>query len=509
MFESFKIRRLENQIRLHELTHVKRSLDVLESNTVTDDDYTLGYRILNGNKQYYTESENQEMIGAASKLYYTNPIASGIVETIKNFVIGQTLTITPIDESESVKNYWKKFQDTNKLDNRIKEIVTRTFRDGEQFLRFFDKANDVPLVRFINPLEIQNYTGRPECSYGIKCLDDDIETPEFYYRRYKDSYNIYHDETIKADEIIHSKIKVDMDVKRGVSFFTGIAPYLTKYKKWLDDRIELNRLRTIFNVVGKVTGSSSTSAVKGMVPNTSPPNNSGINNDTLKQSPKSGGVLLTKGVEWDLKNLNLGAGDAKADGRAILLMATVGTNLAEYVVTGDTSNANYASTMVSESPMVKAFESWQDYFESVIKSIYAKAIQRGIDSGLIPESSTRTVRSIDKTTGDEIVKQEPCDTSLDCEVNFPILIHRDILQETQSLVAQAASGWVSNQTCSEKLGYEYDREQDRLLREETNRSKSDKQNYDVQLKNDFIKQQMETNGITSAEAAMLWEKGER
>jgi hypothetical protein len=268
-------------------------------------------------------------------------------------------------------------------------------------------------------------------------------------------------------------------------------------------------MRTIWNIFGNITGQTSTATVKSQLPDTSPANQSGINNSTLKQAPKRGSAMLSKGIDWEYKSLNIDAQDAKADGRAILLMITVGTGLAEYVVTGDTSNANYASTMVSESPMVKTFEAEQDFFETEFKSIYAKVISIGIKNGDIPEQSKKTITEYDETTGLEVSKETVCETSLDCDVNFPILIHRDILNETQSLIMQKESGLVSDRTSSTKLGYDYDEEKKRIAKE-------DKENYDnkyeieqTRQRDEFVNRQVQSTGITPDEALTLWNKGQR
>jgi hypothetical protein len=511
MFESFKIKRIENRIKLKQLETVQQFMDMQEGNNyVRDDDKADGFRVLDGKKAYYTEQESQDMRGAASRLYYSNPIAKGIIETLINFIVGQTMTITPVDESEAVAEYWKKFQDQNKWEKRSKEKVRRVFRDGESFDRFFNNgAGAVPLMRFVNATEIENYDGNPDAEYGIECDPDDVEQPLNYYRKWYINDTTPRYEVIPASDIIHTKINVDLDVKRGVSFFAGIAPYLTKYKNWLEDRIELNRMRTIWNIFGNVTGLSSTATVKSQLPDTSPANTSGINNGTLKQAPKRGSVMLAKGIDFEYKSLNIDAQDAKADGRAILLMITVGTGLAEYVVTGDTSNANYASTMVSESPMVKTFEAWQDFFADEFKAVYAKVIATGIANGDIPENSVKTITEINPDTGEETTREEPCQTSLDCDVNFPILIHRDILKETQSLIMQKESGLVSERTSSTKLGYDYDEEKKRIANEDQETYDNEYEIEQTRQRDEFINRQVQSTGITPDEALTLWNKGQR
>lgn len=141
-------------------------------------------------------------------------------------------------------------------------------------------------------------------------------------------------------------------------------------------------------------------------------------------------------------------------------MQGVATGLPEYIIRADASNANFSSSMVSENPFVKSMESWQDFFGKYFELIYAKVIQEGIDFGIIPAKSERTVT--DPETGEATDKTETVDTSLDSETNFPPLVHRDILDETKAIQLHIADRLVSRQTASEKLGYDYDVEQQRI-----------------------------------------------
>jgi hypothetical protein len=38
------------------------------------------------------------------------------------------------------------------------------------------------------------------------------------------------------------------------------------------------------------------------------------------------------------------------------------TGLPEFMITGDASNGNYASTMIAEGPGEREIEDWQDFF---------------------------------------------------------------------------------------------------------------------------------------------------
>jgi len=390
------------------------------------------WKALGIGKRVYEEADVAEMQETAMKLYYTDPSASGIIDTMVNFVVGRDAHITPVDENQKVKDWWAEFSQVNEFDTRMKELVRRCFRDGEAFLRFFKskQRGGVPLVRFVEPDMVADPNHKH--SFGIQTDPEDVETVIRYLL--KDG------KSIKAADMIHTKIRVDSNVKRGVSFLVGIAKYIVKYGSWLDDRIMLNKIRTMFNMVVKVTGISPSTFGEKFADVTG---KSSIGGTAKKRMPKSGSVLVaTPGVDYDFKNLQIHAPDTAADGRLIELQVAKGTNLTEYVVRADSSNSNYSSTMVSESPMVRNFQAWQDVFEKPFKKIFTKVIEIGIKLGKIPRGS-----------------------NTECNVNFAGLIHRDIKEETEAYVMQIMEQLVSRRTVSETLGYNYETEKVQIEKE--------------------------------------------
>ena len=387
---------------------------------------------LTAERHEYTEADITSMQESAMALYYTDPSARGIIDTMVNFVVGSDAHMSPVDESELVAEVWKNFCDENGFDMRMKELVRRTFRDGESFLRFFKNKTKggAPLVRFLEPTKIHDDTGTH--SFGIETDPEDVETIIRYHLKDGNS--------ILTEDVIHTKINVDANVKRGISFLVGISKYIVKYGGWIDDRIKLNKIRTMFNMVMKVTGISPADFSDKLDDATNKRTKSG---ESKKRLPKSGTVLIaTPGVEYDFKNLNIDASDTKDDGRLIELQIAKGTNLTEYVVRADSSNSNYSSTMVSESPMVKMFEAWQDIFEKPMKKIFKKVIEIAIANKVLPK-----------------------ETDTDCAVNFAALIHRNLGEETTAYCLQIEERLVSKKTISEKFGYDYDLERIQILKE--------------------------------------------
>jgi len=84
----------------------------------------------------------------------------------------------------------------------------------------------------------------------------------------------------------------------------------------------------------------------------------------------------------------------------------------------------------------------------------------------------------------ETSKKEDVPTSKECQVDFPILIHRNIKDESEALQTQRSNGWVSDRTASGKLGYNYKEEQEQLDREEIKQKNAEKEKSAERIKNE-------------------------
>jgi hypothetical protein len=412
-------------------------------------------------KEVYTQTELNDILVQARRLQYT-PAGRNILQTLQDFIIGKSASIEPTDENEATIEYWKNWQEANNFDLKSKEIIKRLFRDGDDIIRWF-KINNQNVFRFVDPAEIKPKSdGTP--TFGIETDPDDYEKIISYHREYKDSNNNNQSEDIPAEEIDHWKIMVDSDVKRGVSFFQGLGKYITEYEQWLEDRIKINKLRHIWNVVAEPTaGNTNISDLKGKFADTT--KNNPLDGEKDKKVTKPGSILFTKGIKWDLKSLNINASDTADDGRAIQLMIAIGTNFPEYIIRGDASNANFASTMVSESPFVRAMESWQDFVEKIFQTIFKRVIEQGIANGDIPKTYKAKIKTFDAEKQEDIETEEERESTTDCVVNFATLIHHDMKADTEAVQIHTGEKWCSKKTASEKFDYDYEQEQEQIARE--------------------------------------------
>jgi len=425
---------------------------LVEASSFLRDEDEGEYQLIASGGKDFSELDQKTMLERARELWKSNPHARGIVRTLEKFVLGRGVRIIAHDENPRVQEWWDEFAHENDFERRTREIVRRSFRDGECFLRYFvnEETGRVKL-RFLEPEEIADPEGR--VSYGIETDPDDIETPLRYFR----ARNGRLIEIIPARFIQHIKILVDSNVKRGLSFLYVVMPLISKYEQWLNDRIVLNKIRSAVAIIRKV------SAPRGELTAFS---REGLTDAGRRRMWKPGSIItVSEGVDYQILSPNLQAHDVQYDGRNILLAIASGCGLAEYMVSADASNANYASTMVAESPSVREFEDWQQFFEVEFAEIFRRVISAGIEMGALPAEKEVTYYETGED-GVRVSRRKQVKTSLSCDVLFPPLVHRNIKEETEALRMHKEMGIVSNHTLAGKLGYDYRVELEKMRKEE-------------------------------------------
>jgi len=418
-----------------------------------EDEDREGYLLLGQEEKEFTELEQETMQKQAYRFWKSNPHGRGVIRVLEKFVLGQGMKLNALDENKVVQQWWGEFVRDNSFQRRQKEIFRRTLRDGECFIRYFvDRETGRTKIRFIDPQEICDPENRHP--HGIETDPDDVETPINYYRSRDGKLR----EVIPADEIQHIKILVDSNVKRGLSFLYVIMPLLKKYEQWLNDRMVLNKIRSAVAIIRRVKGAPAQVS------------------DILKQRAVDSGrrqralqpgtiITVNEGVDYQMLSPNLQAQDVQYDGRNILLAIAAATGLAEYMVSGDASNANYSSTMISESPSVREFEDWQNFFEEEFKVMFRKVVQAGMEYGPIPSESTKTIL-VTNERGEMVEKRTKVPTNTECEIVFPPLVHRNLREESEAMLVHQKMGIVSRKTLAGKFGYDYEEELKRLQRDE-------------------------------------------
>ncbi|MEN0109740.1 MAG: hypothetical protein AAF805_03360 [Planctomycetota bacterium] len=116
----------------------------------------------------------------------------------------------------------------------------------------------------------------------------------------------------------------------------------------------------------------------------------------------------------------------------------------EFMFTSDASNANFASTMVAEGPAVKMFERLQAAMIEQDRTVLRRVIENAVGAGRLPADAL---------------------TAVEVQVAPPSVQVRDRRHEAEVDEIAFRHGVLSRQTWSQKLGLDYDQEQQNLRME--------------------------------------------
>lgn len=447
------------------------------------------------------QSNQLEMVRKAREFYRFDPNARAALSTMLNYIMGRGLAITPKANDTMVWYVWREFwtAQRNKMDIKQFEIVLRSLRDGEIFIEFFDegeggKKTGKATVRFVDPLLVrakaadQVADNNAQIQNGVVTDPEDAEKVLSYSVQSRIDQGVYR--SIPAARMIHIKINVDSDQKRGETQLLPIMNMIRHYEQWLDNRIILNKMRSAIVLIKKVEGTALDVAnLAKTLPTARNPSNQ------QKKMNFRGGSVITEGpgVTYRMESPNINAGDVKEDGRNIKLNMAAGTNLPEYVF-GDASNANYSSSLIAESPFVKAVQFWQCFYQFYFAQIYRKVIEIAVEGGVLEApnddeflSKLQAVRTMqeadappepatakgapeppDKDTPEMSAKEKamaeimpdgkmetPSDVFYGCDMQWPEIVHRDIKLHTDALTEARQNGWIADSTACAALGYDY------------------------------------------------------
>ena len=433
----------------------------LDDDTGWDVLYSGGQSVTGG---VLSESNLETAREQSRKFARWNPHARGVLRSLSKFVIGRGVTFAPkfsgdkIDKKlvEQYVNYWDAWVKIEKFRRKQKESVRRLTRDGEFFLRSFeDVLHGYLKIRFLEPDRIKNPSGyneksglldgkqvRGNLTYGIETSRKDIENVFFYYYETSGDPGYIR---IPAKQVIHKKLFADSNRKRGFPFLETMLYDCKTYRDWLKDRVVLNKIRTAIALVREIDPTMGTKSQVQGIRDQERAQTSGIKSSKM-QLPEPGTMITARGVNYKFLTPDLDAKDSAEDGRHILLSIAAGSGLAEYMVTGDASNANYSSSMVAESPAVKEFEDIQDELQDCFIEIYDNVIAFG-------RKHSKDLPSVGPTP--------------ECDLTFPVLINRDVKREADAFGLYDSQRIMSKKTIRGKLGLNNEIENENLKTEKS------------------------------------------
>lgn len=426
---------------------------------------------------WQTETEHAEIRGIARFIADTDEVGIGALENLTNYIIGTGFTYraTPKEGYEETakelaavcQKVIDQFIETNGWEGDLeRELFKRLRRDGEFFARVYAREGKIEVDElepdFItepaNPRAIEDWLGVPayDWSYGIP---SDLNRPKqrhgFFcvYFGERQDWEFYH-----PQEVIHAKVNVDRVVKRGLSDFYAVYQDLERCAKVVGNTLQGAAIQAaiafIIEHAPGVGGAQITGAANAAKETTYNRAKLGGGTESTRVERFLPGTVkrIPNGHKYHPGPMGTPQGSNFIDvAQAGLRLAGIRWTMPEYMISGDASNANYASTMVSESPFVKSAESQQAFVKRKFAKIFWAVLSLANRSGALQRFG---------------VSAAELTQLIEINITAPEIATRDEAAEDGRREIQKRNGVLSARTWAEQSDLDYDVEVQRGARTE-------------------------------------------
>lgn len=380
----------------------------------------------------WSADTREDVISNCHTAYDRDPIAKAAVDYTTAFAVGDGFHITY--KNEQVHDVLEAF--INSEDTPVREYERQFLNDlqidGELILRVIEEDGEVVVV-----------PKRPWECYEIAVKDGFVKRPESYKFREKIISSPVNqrteEKTYAADEIIHVPINNRSYEQRGKPDLYVMLPWLRAFKEWLSDgaRQEYWRNAIMFQVKVDTASAATLGAVA----------------TRYAQPPTPGTIAVTSAKEDIIPITNSAASGATNEtGRQLKLQAAVGKQLPEYMLS-DGENANLASSTNQELPALTQFAEYQRIMiERVWRPVLKRVLQAAIDAGALKDQVPAQDSDWEPT------KDGMIDTLDAFDLQYEPLTQNDPMNMAQALQIAVSNDWVSNQTASTEMGFDYTKE---------------------------------------------------
>jgi capsid protein len=415
---------------------------------------------------FETEVQLAAIRGQARVLATATPFALGVIQNLTNYTFGPGFTYTVMAEPgqevpkaliRDVQRLVDRFLDDNDwAGDREREVLRRTVRDGECFLALYPQAGGRVQLRFVDPEQVsepqdprllEDWLGveRPSSwSFGVHTDLHDVEAVHGYHVRWNETGSDW--DYLPAGRVEHLKLNVDRNVKRGVSDFYGVLQDLQREAKLRRNCAEGAALQAAIAWVQEMPQGTTEPMASSLVSSRS----TGI----VRTGPRTSHIQQY--LPGTILRLPTGSryihGPLGAERNpnflliAQFLLRAIGVRwcLPEYMISGDAGNANYASTLVAESPFTKAREADQRFYARRFERLLWKMLSLSVRNGALSK------HGVDGATLESL---------LDIRVDVPAVAVRDRLQDANVRKIEHEAGVLSRRTWAAEAGRDFETEQ--------------------------------------------------
>jgi capsid protein len=417
-----------------------------------------------------TETDLDIIRSTARVLDMISPAAINAIGNLKNYVVGPGFKypvlpekgVTPPDGLvEAVEKLVAEFLDDNDFTNDLdRELYHRSVRDGERFTALYNVGGQCQL-RIVEPELVREphnksaldsfigSEGPMSWTFGVQTRKADMQKPLGYYVQWDES-EADNWEYFDTATLLHSKRNVDRGVKRGLSDFYPVKAWLERVEKLLANTAEGASIQAAIAFIREHVQGVTPSQVSSFVADKTYrqyQEGTPYAERTRNQTRYKPGTVVN--VPAGQKYLYGPMGQSNAPvfleiEQAILRFIGMRWQMPEYMGSGDASNANYASTLVAESPFVKFATSEQKREGKYHLALIWKALEMACAAGRLSQFGIADCAQLELL--------------VDIQAEPPMIATRDTDKETNRHKIMVDSGIMAPQTWAAKEGLDYDDE---------------------------------------------------
>lgn len=426
---------------------------------------------------YYETSQDLLRLRAEARSFKAKyPVAEGIVTALTNYVIGSGFEFTVQAKNENdptakalvpvVQKIVDRFLERNDFVGDLDQDIHENSRvDGEAFPTLYpDGRKDVrlelvepdcilqpakpePLHRYYRTSHKLNFWWHGvHTVFNTDLQRDDVTRPLGYHAVFDKEGD--HWAYLPACRVEHVKRNVGRDARRGVSDFFIISPDILAEAKIRRNTAEGAAILAAIVMIREHAEGVTQSTIENMVANKATTDNPRYTKygarDVYSEHVNAGTVKdIPRGMTHHLGPMGTMKSPVYIE-VAQYLQRIMGTpkSMPEYLVSGDASNANYSSTLVSESPFVKAREHDQAKYARHFESIIWKALLMYYELGQLPVANWQQVREL-----------------LNVVAEYSSPASRDKYQQAQTNKILSDAGILSDRSFAADMDLDHDEEQ--------------------------------------------------
>lgn len=407
---------------------------------------------------WQSEQEHAEIRGICRFLAQADEVGVGAIRTLTDYVVGWGSAENWKGRDPRIvgaaRRVWENVCDAEGLRGQWeREFFSRRIRDGERCAWVHEDSGEI-LVDLIEPefitqpgdaRTIEDYYGLDsmDWKYGVATT---LSRPSRWHGLYASFFGSATDwEWLPKRSVVWTRANVDAGIKRGVSDLYPVFPRMDQGSKLLTNLLKGGAIQSAIAYIREHapgTTASGIASVRQIDSTATVPTPSG--GKTVRVQKFQPGTVLdvSSGMKYTAGPVGAGAASAMLE-LVQAAMRIVGTRWAmpEYLISGDASNGNYASTLVAEAPFTKNAEAMQAIECHDRRELIWKVLDAACRLGRFKSHGITDVAQLR--------------AEVDVDVTLPPVAVRNRIEDAQVAEIEKRNGVLSARTWAEDAGRDY------------------------------------------------------